>query len=60
MTRGRKMKFAAAILNRFSRSKADQPDAFETRLMSMGIEGARRGNQSVLPTLFIRAARTAA
>ena len=54
------MKLAVAILNRFSRSRADQPDAFETRLMSMGTECARRGNRTVLPTLFIRAARGAA
>ncbi|WP_347310915.1 hypothetical protein [Defluviimonas sp. SAOS-178_SWC] len=53
------MKIAAAILNRFSRSKAEQPDAFETRLMSMGSEFSRR-NRTVLPTLFIRAGRSAA
>ncbi len=53
------MKIAAAILNRFSRGKADEVDAFETRLMSLGAESARR-SRAALPTLFIRAERSVA
>jgi hypothetical protein len=52
------MKFAAAILNRFSRSKADAPDAFELRLINMGSESkvVRRARHT-LPTLFLRTNR---
>lgn len=53
------MKIAVALLNRLSRQRNDAPDAFETRLMSMGSENAR-SRRAVLPTLFIRAARAAA
>ncbi len=53
------MKIAAAIINRFSRSKTDEVDAFETRLMSMGAERTRR-SRAVLPTLFVRAGRSIA
>jgi hypothetical protein len=50
------MKFVAAIIARLSRSRVQEPDAFEQRLVSMGTQPARRGGMA-RPSLFIRAAR---
>lgn len=50
------MKFAAAIIARFARAKAQEPDAFEKRLVLMGAQPARRSRRAQ-PSLFIRAAR---
>lgn len=50
------MKFAAAIIARFSRAKVQEPDAFEKRLLSMGTHAERRSRRAH-PSLFIRASR---
>lgn len=50
------MKFAAAIIARFSRAKSQEPDAFEQRLLVMGAQTACRGRRAH-PSLFIRASR---
>ncbi len=47
------MKLAALILSRFSRSKSNEPDAFEKRLSMMGKE-TRRRSRVALPSLFNR------
>ncbi|MCB2126112.1 MAG: hypothetical protein H6897_05590 [Rhodobacteraceae bacterium] len=52
------MKFAAAIIARFSRGKSQEPDAFEKRLLSLGTMPARRSRRPQ-PSLFIRAPRIA-
>jgi len=52
------MKLAAAIIAVFSRGRAQEPDAFEKRLMSMCTNPARRSHRA-RPSLFIRAARSA-
>lgn len=50
---GTDMKLAALILSRFSRSKSNEPDAFEKRLSMMGKE-TRRRSRVALPSLFNR------
>lgn len=52
------MKIAAAIIARFSRSRTQEPDAFEKRLISMGAQPVRRSRRA-RPSLFIRVARVA-
>lgn len=52
------MKFAAAIIARFSRARSQESDAFEKRLVSLGTQPARRGRRPQ-PSLFICAPRTA-
>ncbi|MCU9847887.1 hypothetical protein OEZ60_07690 [Defluviimonas sp. WL0024] len=52
------MKIMAAILHCISRRKAEEPDAFELRLIHMGTEkGEERGDQIARPTVFCRRAR---
>lgn len=52
------MKFAAAIIAHFSRAKSQEPDAFEKRLLSLGVQPARRSRRAQ-PSLFIRTPRAA-
>jgi hypothetical protein len=53
------MKFAAAILNHLSRNKADEPDAFDLRLMDLGPQ-VQIQRYAAMPTLFRSAPRAAA
>lgn len=47
------MKFAVAIINRFSRVRPEQEDAFDRRLSNLGAQKMSR-KRAALPSLFIR------